>query len=228
MALKHLIWALLGGTGFAWIGACIVFDTSEISIEIDDRSGFAQLPGRVGITLETTSKNWTFIVANGAVSAAGTLPQDAPSRASEILATPPQIDRLPALDEGLDYRGPNLMSPDGRYLAVSVRRASQGMFTDVVIFDARTYTETGRVALPEDGYVRAIAWAPDSSGLAVLRNEFGSTYICPIDLMSWLVAHPISRSTYFLEIVSQHGEIVANTKLASNLYAIHYEKLVWF
>lgn len=223
------IWVLAIVFLISWGAVCYLSEDWDFAIADDAKSRFAEVPGSIAIVdlEQTREKDRVLLVRQGVISVSN-LVFEGPLDALGITAEPPSADRLPHPGEDRVYRGPYQTSPDGRYLAVSVRHTAEGRFTHLAILDARTYAELGRIDILEFGYIKAVAWSPDSSRLAMLRDEKPGPMTCPWDVFSYLVLHPIARDDYYLEIFNPEGELLASAKLASQMQALGTMRLVWF
>ena len=227
--IKKLRWLLVPVFVVLWGPVCYFMEDWDLSIGHDAKSRFADVPGSIAIVeLELTrDKDRVLLVKQGVVSISD-VRFEGPLDGVGYNAEPPFADHLPNPGEGRNYHGPYQTSPDGRYLAVSVRRVAYGPFSHLVILDARTYAELGRIDTPQSVYIESVAWAPDSAKLAILRVESTWPMFCPLDIFSYLVFHPQTRNDYYLEIFNPEGELQASAKLASQMSELGITRLVWF
>jgi len=125
------------------------------------------------------------------------------------------------------YQGPYAFSLNGRYVVASVvgRRPKAALPQAFVIFDKQEKRDLARVALSDKELLRALAWSPDSTRIAILKSTSGGK-VSFKNFLSALSGHPVPYDTYFLDIYDLDGKVVAQTKLIEDVRA-SWGEIVW-
>jgi WD40 repeat protein len=208
------------------IAAC---GEQEAQVEIDEQAkdAFASIDGKLGITLESRNDEhrvYRYVLKAGELTVVSSLP-GAPDGSTGGPPVPYKY-KLPTQDR-YDYRSPYVVSPDGKFLAVSASKKTTwfGSSTALAVFSA----ETNKLVLLTEGdsarYIASLAWSPDSTFVAMLRISFRSGKM-PMEILSSMAGHPINYSTYYLEIVDLTGKVIASSKLVSDL-RLSSDEIVW-
>jgi hypothetical protein len=226
MLMRSLVFLLPAWFIVSLIAAC---GEQEAQVEIDEqaKNTFASIDGKLGITLESFNDDnrvYRYVLKAGELTVASSLPS-APNGSNGGGSVPYKY-KLPTQDR-YDYRSPYIVSPDGNFLAVSASKKTAwfGSSTALAVFSA----ETNKLVLLTEGdsarYIAALAWSPDLTLIAMLRVTFSSGKM-PWDILSAMGGHPVTYSTYYLEIVNLTGEVIASSKLSSEL-RMSTDELVW-
>ncbi|BAV34779.1 hypothetical protein SCL_2502 [Sulfuricaulis limicola] len=125
------------------------------------------------------------------------------------------------------YQGPFAFSPNGRYVAASVvgRRPKAALPQAFVIFDIQGKRDLARIDLSGKELLRALAWSPDSTRIAILKS-ISRGKVSFKNLLSALSGHSVAYDTYFLDIYDLEGKIVAHTKLIEDV-RYSWGEIVW-
>lgn len=198
----------------------------QFVLEENAKNQFAKLPGKIGITLETNSAKWHYILDKGALVKVGSLPAASKEAAAIGIGWFYGATGLPE-HSGYDYKGPYMVSPDKRFVAASIAVSGPSTPgpTEVVIVDTRTKKIISKVRSNDNRYIDGVAWSQDSRLLAVLKSSsrYGRG---PLDLIGAMFGHPVPYMTYYLEVVDLDGKVVASAKLVSDLRA-SWGEVVW-
>lgn len=198
----------------------------QFVLEETAKDQFARLPGKIGITLKTSSAIWHRVLSDGNLVKAISLPP-APKEAAAIgIGWFYGATGLPE-QKGYDYRGPFQVSPDKRFVAASIALSGPDVPgpTEIVIVDMYTKKTIVKVKSNDNRYVDGLAWSQNSQLVVVLTSSsrLGEG---PIDLIGSAFGHPVPYMTYYLDVVGLDGKALASTKLVSDLRA-SWGEVVW-
>lgn len=175
------------------------------------------LLGTIGLRLDTAWSVRRLLIRDGRIAEAASIPEAPPQGLIYENFRRPAGVTPPA---GYYLAGPYLRSPDGKLLAASLGRDQAGD-----AYQARAVAiigvEDGRVLAIRDGGgdwgVQALAWSPDSRYLAVVRST-GEYGLCLVEILSYLSSHPVTLSSYTLDVVGLDGRVVAGRDLMSRVH----------
>lgn len=206
------------------ITGCSDQQRPEITIDSLARTAFETLPGTLGIAIHGSDNATQVVLHHGQIeSARGTI--RAPREATGMVG-PRGATMLPdRLNEY--YQGPYAFSPDSKYVAASVveQRPKAALPQAFVIFDQQMKRDMARVTLDSKELLRALAWSPDSTRLAVLKSTSRGKFSFK-NMLSAVSGHPVPYDTYFLDIYNLDGKIVAQTKLIEDVRA-SWGEITW-
>jgi hypothetical protein len=98
-----------------------------------------------------------------------------------------------------------------------------------VIIDTRTGKRLATIKIYDENedryYIDSLAWSPDSKWIAVLKHSSRTGY-GPIDLIALMAGHGVPYMTYYLDVIDLSGNLVAHTKLTSEVKG-SWGWLVW-
>jgi hypothetical protein len=199
------------------IAGCSVQQPSEITIDSSAQPEFSALPGEIGIALHGSDTTVQVLIRHGKIAPARQI-ISAPQEATEGVA-PRGATMLPDRADEY-YQGPYAFSSNGRYVAASVvgHRPKAALPQAFVIFDKQEKRDLARVALSGKELLRALAWSPDSTRIAILKSTSRGK-VSFKNFISALSGHSVPYDTYFLDIYDLNGKIVAQTKLIEDVRA---------
>lgn len=199
------------------IAGCSGQQPSEITIDSSARPRFSALPGEIGIALFGSDTTVQVLIRHGKITPARQTIR-APQEATGMVA-PRGATMLPDRTDEY-YQGPYAFSSNGRYVAASVigRRPKAALPQAFVIFDQQMKRDIARVTLDGKELLRALAWSPDSTRVAILKSTSRGK-VSFYNFLSSLSGHPVPYDTYFLDIYDLDGKIVAQTKLIEDVRA---------
>lgn len=223
---KRFVWGLLlcGVLLAAWE---IVFcDPARTPFQVEEqaKAGFAGLIGSIGVTVvDSRQERRHFVIRQGPVKEVAALPQGLPTATYRGV-----LERHPFLTpvEGYTSQGPFAYDPSGRLVVAALSPKKRGLTSNTAlrVFDIAA-NET--LVVFDDGnewVVETMAWAPDSSAVAVIRTEYKRRQ-CIRDF-TILAAHPASLQTFHLFVFSRDGRLLAQTTLVKHDMNSGFE-LVW-
>jgi len=206
------------------IAGCSGDQPPEITIDTSAQPEFSALPGEIGIALYGSDTTMQVLIRQGKIAPARQIIR-APQEATEEVA-PRGATMLPDRADEY-YQGPYAFSLNGRYVVASVvgRRPKAALPQAFVIFDKQEKRDLARVALSDKELLRALAWSPDSTRIAILKSTSGGK-VSFKNFLSALSGHPVPYDTYFLDIYDLDGKVVAQTKLIEDVRA-SWGEIVW-
>jgi hypothetical protein len=206
------------------VAGCCPEQPSEITIDSSARPGFSALPGEIGIALYGSDTTVQVLIRHGKIAPARQIIK-APQEATEGVA-PRGATMLPDRADEY-YQGPYAFSSNGRHVAASVvgRRPKAALPQAFVIFDNQEKRDLARVALSGKELLRALAWSPDSTRIAIAKSTSRGK-VSFKNFLSALSGHSVPYDTYFLDIYDLDGKIVAQTKLIEDVRA-GWGEIVW-
>jgi hypothetical protein len=186
------------------------------NLDENAKQQFATLPGKIGVTIENGSEKWHRIISQGSLIKIDSLPE-APNEASAIkIGWVYGATGLPQ-QQGHDYRGPYLVSPDKRYVAASIAVAPSAPGPgELVIVETQTNKTIAKMGGSEKRYIDSIAWSPDSKWIAVLKHS-STKGTSPVDLIGQMFGHYDLYMTFYLEVFGLTGDLVVHSKLTVDL-----------
>lgn len=218
MQYKLILLAILLITG------CSGEQRSEIIIDSSARPAFELLPGQIGLALHGSDTTFRVLIRHGKIEPA-TRDIKAPREATGMIA-PYGATMLPDRTNEY-YQGPFAFSPNGKYVAASVvgLRPKTALPQAFVISDRQGNRDLARIALSGEELLRALAWSPDSTRIAILKSISGGK-VSFKNFLSALSGHPVTYDTYFLDVYDLEGKIVARTKLIEDI-RYSWGEIVW-
>jgi hypothetical protein len=201
--------------------------TDQPAFELDAKSIFRTLPGKIGVTIRSSSGSWYLLIDRGSLSQVSSLtaaPKEAQSSSVEAIRGAPSLTE----PHGYMYMGPYLISPDNRFIVASIQRkaALAPLPTAFVIADWRTKNVIAQVKLAEGNFLQGFAWSPDSRRIAVIESWARFKWWLPTQIMSFIKGHPVAYHNSFLDVVDLQGSIVAQMRLTRDLMGASAE-VIW-
>lgn len=218
MQYKLILLAILLITG------CSGEQRPEITIDSSARPAFELLPGQIGLALHGSDIAFQVLIRHGKIEPV-TSNIKAPREATGMIA-PYGATMLP--DRANEYyRGPFAFSPNDKYVAASVvgLRPKTALPQAFVIFDRQEKRDLARIDLSGEELLRALAWSPDSTRIAILKSTSRGK-VSFKNFLSALSGHPVAYDTYFLDVYDLEGKIVARTKLIEDV-RYSWGEIVW-
>lgn len=206
------------------IASCSGQQPSEITIDHPTQPTFEALPGEIGLALHGSDIAFQVLIRHGKIEPV-TSNIKAPREATGMIA-PYGATMLPDRTNEY-YRGPFAFSPNGKYVAASVvgHRPKTALPQAFVIFDRQGKRDLTRIDLSDEELLRALAWSPDSTRIAILKST-SKGKVSFKNFLSALSGHPVAYDTYFLDIYDLEGKIVAHTKLIEDV-RYSWGEIVW-
>jgi hypothetical protein len=185
-------------------------------IDVTAKRQFVSLPGKIGIAIKSYSREWYQVINQGNLVIVDSLPKAAYEASGNYGSGATGLAPL----KGYEYRGPYLTSPDKRYIAASVAVGpSDPAPWGLVIIDIKTRSALAQVSVYKNRYyLDGLAWSPDSKLIAVLKHSSRTGY-GPADLIALMSGHGVPYMTYYLDVIDLSGNLVAHTKLSSEVRA---------
>lgn len=177
---------------------------------------FVQLPGEIGLRLDTEVSGKRLLIREGLVIQVGSI-QPAPEEAIiyKNFGRPSDI----VAPAGYYFTGPYLTSPNTKFVASALSSDRAGNYYQATAI-AITNLQNNKEPVLLDGYgewgVQAIAWAPNSRYVAVIRSKSGYG-LCLMEILAYVFSHPFTLSNYYLDVIDLAGNVVATQKLMSRV-----------
>ena len=221
----------LKGLARAVLGVCCILvgcsEEPHFELTASAKKQFSILPGKIGVSLDSDTRKWQFVIQKGELSLVAALPE-APKEATHLGIEP--FEGAPGLPipTGYLYRGPYSISPDKQHVIASLRKqTSFGFAPDAfVIMDLTTRKAITQI-IPTGKYAPSgFAWSADSRSIAVLMGRQRFWWWHPYELLRLIASHPISRMEFRLDVIDLTGSTIAQAKLVDNLANVSGE-VIW-
>ncbi len=178
----------------------------------------SKAPGQIELKFVGSKKYWHYSIVNGKLLLRAT--EDYPPAHLEMrpyIYFPDEAPKDIPNVQGVEYHGPYRLSPDKSVMFLSITSIQDHYNArDFVLIEMQRKEVLFQKKSNNENFVEDVAWSPDSSMFAVL-NESRRRSHSPVDIIFYMVGHPVDVCQYFLSIYDRNGNLLISTEVASGL-----------
>lgn len=203
-----------------------ICDPARTAFQVEEQATaeFAGVVGAVGVTvIDSRQERSRFVIRQGQVEEVAALPPGPPTATYRGV-----LERHPFLSpvEGYASEGPFAYDPSGQLVVAALSPEKRGPTSNTAlrVFDIAANKTLFVFDDGNEWVVETMAWAPNSSAVAVIRTEYNRRK-CIRDY-TLFAAHPPFLQTFHLYVFSSDGRRLAHTILVRHDLNSRFE-LVW-